>query len=567
MRYAELAEVYEELLTTTKKLEKSAIVAKLLEKTPPEILSKVVLLLNGEVYPGWSEEVVGVANQIMIRALAKSSGRTEKEVVDDFNKSGDLGLTAESILKKRKQTTLKKHTLTVDEVFDGIRKLAVEEGSGSQDRKLGLISHLLVSASPNEAKYIVRTILEDLRVGVAEGLIRDAIAQAFHVDADLVEQAWFLLQDYGEVAKIAKKSHDKGLREVEIEISKPIAVLLGEKAPSLKEAIESFERVALEKKYDGLRLQIQKKGNHIWLFTRRQDNVTKQFPEVVDYCKKALKAESCIVEGECLGIDPKTKRPLPFQKISQRIRRKYGIEEMAKEIPVQVNLFDIIYLNGKPVVDEKLSRRRELLDSIVSPIAGKFQLAEQIVTKDLKEAEKFYKESLADGQEGVMIKNLDSKYIFGRRVAGGWLKVKPVLENLDLTIIGGTWGTGKRTGWIGSLNLGVRDPRTGAFLECGMLGTGIKEKVTDEGDITFNQITKMMKPLIESESGSSIKIRPKIVIEISYQEIQRSPTYESGFALRFPRFVRLRPDKAVEEADDLNRMKKIYDMQKSVKKR
>ncbi|MEM5804449.1 MAG: ATP-dependent DNA ligase [Candidatus Aenigmatarchaeota archaeon] len=565
MRYAELADVYDELLTTTKKLEKTSIIAEILEKTPPELLSKVVLLLNGRVYPSWSEEVVGVANQLMIRAIAKSAGRAEKDVEEDFKKSGDLGATAENMLKKRKQMVLKKHALTVDEVFDGIQRMSKEEGPGSQERKLGLISHLLVSASPKEARYIVRTVLEELRVGVAEGLIRDAIAKAFKVDAKLVEQAWFLKQDYGEVAKIARKAHDKGLREVEIEISKPIAVLLGEKAPSLKEAIESFEHVALEKKYDGLRLQIQKKGNHVWLFTRRQENVTKQFPEVVEYSRKAIHADSCIVEGECLAIDPKTKRPMPFQRLSQRIKRKYGIEEMVREIPVQVNLFDIIYLNGKPVVDEKFSRRRELLEKTVVPIKGKFQFAEQLITKDLKEAERFYKESLADGQEGVMVKNLDSKYIFGRRVAGGWLKVKPVLENLDLVIIGGTWGTGKRTGWIGSLILGVRDPKTGNFLECGMLGTGIKEK---EGEgASFGQMTKLLKPLIESEKGSSIRIKPKVVIEVSYQEIQRSPTYESGFALRFPRFVRLRDDKSPEEADDLNRMKHIYEMQKSAKKR
>ncbi|MFQ6010194.1 MAG: ATP-dependent DNA ligase [Candidatus Aenigmatarchaeota archaeon] len=563
MRYSELADVYEELLGTTKKLEKTEIVAKLLKKTPTDLITKVVLLLNGKVFPSWSEEVIGVANQLMIKAIAKASGKTAAEVTKDFKKTGDLGLTAENLLKKRKQATLKKRILTVDNVFDGIQKISKQTGKGSQERKLSIISHLLVSAKPKEAKYIVRTVLEELRVGVAEGIIRDAIAKAFDVDKKLVEHAWFLKQDYGEVARIAKKAKERGLKKIEIEISKPIAVLLGEKAPTLKDALKKFDKVAIEVKYDGMRAQIQKKGNKIWVFTRRQENVTNQFPDIVEYAKKGLKAKECIVEGEVLGIDPKTRKPMPFQRLSQRIKRKYRIREMTKEIPVQINLFDIVYINGNTLFDKKFSERRKILERNVKPIKGKFQLAEQLVTKDLKKADKFYKKSLDAGQEGVMVKNLDAKYVFGRRVAGGWLKVKPTLENLDLAIIGGTWGTGKRAGWIGSLILGVR--KGDKFLECGMLGTGIKEKKTKPEDVTFADMTKMLKPHIESEKAHHVKIKPKIIIEVAYEEIQRSPTYESGYALRFPRFLRLRPDKSPKDADDINRMQKIYKMQKGKK--
>ena len=564
MHYSELAEIYEDLEKTTKKLKKRDIIAELFKKTPTDQLSEVVLLLTGSVFPGWSAEELGVANQLMIRAIAKAYGIKDKDVAKKFKTTGDLGLTAEHFVAKRKQRSLGRKVLTIERVFSDIQKISKQEGKGSQERKLGIIAGLLSSAKPKEARYIVRTVLGDLRVGVAEGIIKDAIAKAFDVEPKLVAHAWHLKQDYGEVARIARKSKDRGLGRIEIEISKPIAVLLGERSPDLKTALKSFEKAAVEVKYDGMRAQIQKKGGKIWVFTRRQENVTNQFPDIVEMCKKGLKAKECIVEGEVLGIDPKTKRPMPFQRLSQRIKRKYRIREMTKEIPVEIHLFDAVYINKKTLFDEKFSDRRKMLEKIVNTKVKGLNLAKQLVTKDLKKADKFYKESLKAGQEGVMVKNLDAKYVFGRKVAGGWIKVKPTLENLDLAIIGATWGTGKRAGWLGSFILGVR--KADKFLECGMLGTGVKEKKTKPEDVTFAQLTKMIKPHIESEKGNKVKIKPKIIIEVAYEEIQRSPTYESKFALRFPRFIRLRPDKSPKQADDIKRMETIYKQQKGKRK-
>jgi DNA ligase-1 len=225
-------------------------------------------------------------------------------------------------------------------------------------------------------------------------------------------------------------------------------------------------------------------------------------------------------------------------------------------------LFDIVYLNGKALFDLTLVERRKLLESVVKEIPGKLQLAKQLITKDLKEADRFYKEALEAGQEGLIVKDLDAKYQPGRRVAGGWLKVKPVLESLDLVITGGLWGTGKRAGWLGSYILACREPDTGKFLECGMMGTGIKEKSTTESDVTFKDLTKILKPYIEFEKGNEVKIKPKIVIEIAYEEIQKSPTYSSGYALRFPRLLRLRIDKGPEETDTIQRLEYIYKLQK-----
>jgi len=565
MKYSILADVYGKLESISGKIEKTHNISNILKESATDILPKVVLLLNGMVFSAWSEEELGVANQLMIKSISKAYGINERDIVKEFKKTGDLGLVVEAFSKSKKQTTLGLKELSVEKVFENLQLIAKQTGSGSQDRKMNLIAELLIQAKPKEAKYIVRTTLAQLRIGVAEGLIRNAIAESFGVSARAVENAWFLNPDYGEIAKIAREKGEKGLESVKIEIGRPIMVSLAEKAPSLKEAINSFDEVACEYKYDGARMLIHKKDDKFWIFTRRLENITKAFPDVVDICKKSLRAKECIVDGEGLAIDKKTGKPLPFQMLSQRIKRKYNIGETAKGIPIELNLFDIIYLNGKTLFDLPLKERRKILSENFKEMPGKIQLAKQLVTKNLKEANKFYKEALKAGQEGLIVKNLQAKYQPGRRVAGGWLKVKPVLESLDLAIKGAIWGTGKRAGWLGSFILACRDPNTGDFLECGMLGTGVKEKKSVDTDTTFKELTKILKPFIEFEKGNEIKIKPKIVVEVAYEEIQKSPTYSSSYALRFPRMIKVRWDKGPEEADDLERLEKIFKMQKGRK--
>jgi DNA ligase 1 len=544
MRYSELAEVYSELEGQSSKLKKAEIIGAFL-RTCDE-LNDIVLLLMGNIYPAWVEEEAGVAGQLMIKAIAKASGCEQKEVVEYFTKSGDLGMAAEHFAEKQKQRSLGKKILTVDKIVSNLRALAGQEGNGSQERKLDLIAELLISASPKEAKYIVKTILNELRIGVAEGIIRDGIAQGFDIDKKIVEGAWFLRQDYGEMAQIAKNKGAEGLKQVKIKIGKPIAVLLAEKSPSLQEAVEKFENPIAEKKYDGMRTQIHKEGEKVLIFTRRLENVTNQFPELVERVRKNVKADKVILDGETLAV--KDGKPMPFQFLSQRIKRKYNIEEVAKRIPVRTELFDIVYLDGENLFGKTLRERKKILIGVIKG-TDDFHCTEEL--KNMGKAESFYKETLKEGHEGLIVKNLDAIYQPGRRVSGGWLKVKPVMENLDLVIIGGTWGTGKRTGWIGSLTLGCRDKESGKFLECGMLGSGLKEK--GEG-ITMEKLTEMLRPMIIKEKDSSVWFKPKMVIEVAYEEIQKSPTYSSGYALRFPRLVRFREDKGIFQADDLNRM-------------
>ncbi|MCD6367876.1 MAG: ATP-dependent DNA ligase [Candidatus Aenigmarchaeota archaeon] len=562
MKYSDLVKYYEELESTQSKLEKTKILAKLFEEADDEILEMVVLLSSGRVFPPYSEKELGIATKTMVKAISKATGLSEDEVEKIFKETGDLGLTAAECVKKRKQVTLLKKVLTVKKVFENLREIASIEGKKSQEKKMSLIAELFASAEPKEAIYITRTILEELRIGVAEGILRDAIVEAFlkpktkeerEEFRKAVEYAWNIRSDFAEVARIAKKEGLKGLKKVEIRLGQPIQLMLGEKAKSIEEVIKKFGKVAIEYKYDGMRAEIHKKGDKIWVFTRRLENVTKQFPDIVELCKKGLKAEECIVEGEALAIDPKTGYPKPFQELSQRIQRKYNIEEMMKKIPIQLNLFDVTYVDGKKLFDTPFIERRKILESIVEEIPEKLQLAKEIITDDLKKAEEFYHEALNAKQEGVFLKVLDSKYVFGRHV-GGLYKIKPIMETLDLVIVAAMWGEGKRANWLSSYVLAVRDPDTGSFLPCGMMGTGLTED-------QFEEMTQKLKPLITSEKGKTVEVKPKIVVEVAYQEIQKSPNYESGYALRFPRLVRVRVDKSPEEADTIERLIDLYKSQ------
>jgi DNA ligase 1 len=556
MRYVELAEVYRELENQASKLKKAEIIAGFLQNADSDLLKDVVLLLGGNIYPKWGEEETGVAGQLMIKAIAKASGEEQSEVVKYFTTSGDLGKVVEHFLEGRKQRSLGSRELTVEKVVDNLREIAKQEGGGSQDRKMDLIAELLISATPLEGKYIVKTVLGELRVGVAEGIIRDGIAEAYGIDKKIVEGAWFLNQDYGEVAKIAKVSGEEGLNQVKVEIGKPIAVALAEKSPTLEEAVEKFEKPVAEKKFDGMRTQIHKDGQEVNVFTRRLENVTKQFPELVERVRSQVKADKVILDGETLAV--KDNKPMPFQFLSQRIKRKYNIGEIAGKIPVKTEVFDIVYLEGKSLFDKTLEERKVILKDVVEN-SEDFHVTGELRSKIVGEVEKYYNDTLKEGHEGLIVKNLEATYQAGRRVAGGWLKVKPVMENLDLVIIGGTWGTGKRTGWIGSLTLGCRDKESGKFLECGMLGSGLKEK----GDgMTMEKLTELLRPLILKEKDSNVWFKPKMVVEVAYEEIQKSPTYSSGYALRFPRLVRFRDDKGIYQADDLRRVEKLFSIQK-----
>lgn len=555
MKYKKLAEVYSKLEATTKNLEKRDILSDFFKEADSEVLEMAAVLVMGRIFPAWKEVEMGIAENLMIKTISKTTGISEKEIKNEMKKVGDLGAAAENILKKKRQKTLATRELAVKDVYEKFEKISKISGTGSIDEKTSILSELLSSASPEEGKYIVRTVLEQMRVGVGEGTVRDAISKAFDIDKEIVEHAYNVRNDFGEISKIAKKEGKEGLKKLKLEIGRPIKPMLAQKAESIEQAIKDMGgKAAFEIKYDGMRIQIHKKGEKIIVFTRRLDDVTKQFADIAEYAEKCINAENCIIEGEAVGINPETKKPLPFQQLSRRIKRKYDIEEMSKKIPIEVNIFDAIYINGKSLVNRPFKERRAELEKIINQIKGKFQLAEQRISSKKKEVEAMMEGSLKKGHEGLMAKNLESFYTPGSRVKHMY-KLKPIKESLDLVIIGALYGEGRRSEWLGSYLLGAKDPDDGRFVEVGKVATGLT-------DSDLEELTNRLKPLIISEKGKKLKVKPRVVVEVGYDEIQKSPKYESGFALRFPKVINIREDKSPEDADSIEKVVRLYEAQK-----
>jgi DNA ligase 1 len=557
MKYSNLCKVYKELEESPSRLKKTEIISDFLKKLKKED-KDIIYLLQGKVFPDYSTEELGISDRLCIKALVKASGETENKIIERWKKIGDLGEVAEQEIQKKKQGTLFSTNLTTDKVVYNLRKLPTLTGDGTVERKISLISELLTSAEGIEAKYIIRTLLNDLRIGIGAGTMRDSIVKACFPEEkrkeaiELVQSAYDKTTDFALVFEKASVS-EKELVDVTLSPGKPLKVMLYLKEKTIE---DGFARVGkpclIDYKYDGFRMVITKtKENKIKIFTRRLDEVTNQFPEVVKYIKEYVKGDSFIIDSEAVGFDSKTKKYLPFQSVSQRIKRKYHIEELSVRFPIEVNVFDILYYNNKNLLKTPLKERRKIIEKIVPEKNFKIKPSEAIITDDLKKAKEFYEKALLDGEEGVMMKDLNAPYKPGARVGFG-VKVKPLDNEFDLVIIKGEYGTGKRAGWLTSFTVACKN--RGELLEIGKVSTGLKEK--EEEGLSFKELTKKLKPLIKSEHGRDVEIKPEIVVTVIYQNIQKSPTYSSGYALRFPRITRLRPDRSVEDIASLHEVEK-----------
>ncbi len=544
--FAEFCQVVEKISST---LELTARVAALMKRIEDDDdLYNVTLFLIGKVYPPWDERELGVGVGLIYEVLENVSGVKKKRIEDLVRELGDLGLAAERILKGKMMATLAEEELTIRRVRDVFDEVASLSGEGSRKRKILLLTGLYASATPLEARYLTRLILNEMRLGIGEGIIRDAIARAFGVPSEVVERAYMITNDLGRVAVIAKREGRKGLESVKIELHVPVRMMLAQTAENAREAVAEMGEVAVEWKFDGSRVQVHWGNGRVTVYSRRLENVTNAIPEVVDEIKRCVE-EGVILDGEVIAV--KDGRPMPFQHVLRRFRRKHEVARMMEKIPLQVYFFDILYRNGE-LIDLPLEERRRHLEEVVGE-SEVVKIARQVVTRDPEVVESVFREALDAGHEGAMLKNPKSPYVPGKR-GKHWLKLKAVMETLDLVVVGGEWGEGKRSHWLSSFELACRDPTTGKLLRVGKVATGF----TDED---LEELTELFKPLIVKQSGKRVEFVPKYVFEVAYQEIQRSPKYESGYALRFPRFVRLRDDKDVEEADTIERVEQLFKSQ------
>ncbi len=561
MKYKKLAETYDKLSSTTKRLEKIDILSEFLKEVPKEE-SYILYLVEGNIYPNYDERKIGISNQLAIKAISKATGTSPEKVLYQWKKIGDIGEVAKKLTEKKTQSTLHTKTLTTEKVLENLRTLSEFEGKGTITKKLSLITELLTSAKSIEAMYIIRTLIGDLRIGVQESTIKYSMIKAFFEKEQkeevekIIQRAIDRSNDLGKVFEIAALKKLSNFEKIKLEVGKPIKAMLAQKAKDIPDAFKQLGKpIAIEYKYDGFRLLIHKKNNKITLFTRSLENVTKQFPEVEKYVNDYIKADSIILDSEAVGYNKKSGQYTDFQKISQRIRRKYEIQKLQKELPIEINVFDILYYNGKEQLDKPFIERRKLIEKIITPKPYKLIYSKYKTTSDKKDVEKFYKQALKDNQEGIMLKNLHAEYKPGRRV-GHMLKLKPETNELDLVITGAEWGTGKRAGWLSSFILSCRKEKE--YLEIGKVGTGIAELETDENKITFKNLTELLKPLIEKEKGKNVTIKPKIIVTVHYQDIQKSPNYKSGWALRFPRITALREDKPLSEIATLEEIENDF---------
>ncbi|MEM4719806.1 MAG: ATP-dependent DNA ligase [Candidatus Pacearchaeota archaeon] len=553
MKYYKICEIYKRLSSTKKRLEKIEILCDFF-KDIEEKNSRVIYLLLGKFLPDYDQRDLGVSEQILIKALSHSFSLDSSLILKKFKEIGDLGDVAENLLKEKKQVSLFSKELTTEKIFENFEKMLTFEGKGTIDKKISLISELLLIAKKEEIKYLVRTILSNLRIGLSTQTILEAFSKYFFngENKELIEEKYNLSNDISEIFNACKKGI-KELDKINIKPGVPINVMLAIKVFSIKEAFEYCGRpAAVEQKYDGFRMLISKKENgDFYLFTRKLENVTNQFPEIVELVKKNVKAKSFILDSEVVGFNKKTKKYLPFEAISQRIKRKYEINKMVEELPVEVNVFDCLYFNGKGLLKRPFFERRKILEKIIKEEKMKIRPAIQIITDNEEEAERFFKKSIEEGNEGIMIKNLNAEYKQGRRV-GYMCKFKPESKEFDLVILKAEYGEGKRSGLLTSYTLACRDGDD--LLEVGKVSSGLKEK--EEEGLSYEKMTKLLEPLIIKEVGKEVEVKPYVVVTVSYQNIQESPSYSSGLALRFPKIVAYRPDRSWKDIASLEEIKK-----------
>jgi len=580
MLFSELVEFYERIEAITGRIEMTNLLVQLLKRTSPEIIDKVVYLTIGEIYPPFVGLELGVADRLALRAIKLASGMSEKEIEKAYKELGDVGLVGERMLSKRSQATLFMEQLTVEDVYSALEKICKASGEGSMEMKVQILSGLLASAQPKEAKYILRIVTGKMRLGVADMTVLDALAIVFgggKETRDLFERAYNLSSDIGYVAKVAAQEGLEGIKKFKITLGKPIRPMLAERLVSAEEILQKLGGKCLaEYKYDGERMQIHKSEADVIIFSRRLENITPQYPDVVDLVREHVKAKEAILECECVAVDPDTGDMLPFQELMHR-KRKHDIHKAIEQYPVNLYFFDVLYVDGRDLTLEPLEVRRKTLESIIN-VGEKVKLSKSIFTSDPRELEKFFHEAIESGCEGLVVKAIGKEAIY-RAGARGWLWIKlkrsyksEMMDTADLVVVGAFHGRGKRSGTYGALLMAAYNKQKDVFQSVCKVGSGF----TDED---LQKLPELLEPYkiphrharVETGMEADIWFEPKLVLEIIGDEITISPIHRAGWgvikegfglAIRFPRFTgRYRFDKAPEDATTTDEIIEMYHRQ------
>jgi len=581
MEFSIISEMFEMMEKTTKRIELTNILVELLKKTPKKIIPNVVYLLQGIIRPNFEGVELGIAEKLAIRAISKSAGLPIKKIEDDYREGGDLGLTASNILKIKTQTTFTAEKITVERVYETLFKIAKLKGKGSQDLKMIHISSLLNDATPLEAKFVIKILLGTLRLGIAENTVMDALAIAFTGKKEnrvQIENAYNVSSDLGKVSLIVATDGIDEIKKFKISLFSPIRPMLADRVQSEKDVIKKMpEQFVAEYKLDGERVQIHKQSDKIVLFSRRLENITQYYPDIVERVGKTLNVNEGVFEAEIVPINENTGEFLPFQELMHR-RRKYKLDKAVSQYPITVNFFDVLYYDKKDCLNLECSERRKILEQIVHE-DNFAKLVPMLFVKNENEIEDFLENSINAGCEGLMLKAPNAPYRAGMR-GSNWLKLKREYRNelgdsLDLIVIGAYFGRGRRTGLYGTLLLATYNPEKDNLPSICKVGTGFTDESLDQlYQILSNKVTLKKNPRIVSEMEADIWFEPELVLEIVASEITLSPIHKtgldlirksSGFALRFPKFTgKIRYEKAAEDASTGEEVFALYKRQSKI---
>jgi len=567
-----LAEACERIAATTKKLEKTAIVADYLKSCAPQEAAASSVFLSGRPFPMWEEATLQVGGSLLWRLVAEISGRPEAEATASYRKLGDLGAVAADILPARDVSEL-----SIVEIENRFRQIAAARGPAA---KTALVREFLTQVSPLEAKYIVKIMTGDLRIGLKESLVEEAIAKAYGASLAQVQRANMLLGDIGETTRFAIEGR---LDETKMRLFHPMGLMLASPAQNAEEALSYFEQALVEDKYDGIRAQVHVSDSEVRIFSRTRDEITESFPELPD-AFSAL--DDVILDGEIVAWSYLTEDPdgsgraLPFSALQQRLGRKKVTEEMMRRVPVAYLAFDVLYAGGELLIDRPLRERAEILNTLIArtkdsnhkghkgaqreaqhrlDFGEETRTTAQIIRSAVRQAntpdelDALFEAAQARGNEGLMIKDPSSAYAPGRR-GKWWLKLKRELATLDVVVTAVEYGHGKRIGVLSDYTFAVRDGDR--LVNIGKAYSGLT-------DSEINEMTKWFLEHVVEDQGFRLIVEPKIVLEVAFNNMMHSDRHDSGYALRFPRIVRMRPDKPPEEADTIERAKEIYDKQSS----
>ena len=587
MQFGDLAEVFDRLEKTSSRLEMTDILAEFFRNVKPEEIRKTIYLSVGRLHPDFVPLELGMADKLVLKAIASVSGRRSEEVEDLWTKTGDPGEVAEMLIAKKKQMTLFSEPLSFQNVIEGLTAIENASGKDSQDKKMKLLARMLHDSSPLEARYLCRIVTGRIRVGAGTMTAMDALASAFASKEDRpdIERAFNITCDMGLVAETLASGGLDAVKGIEVSVGNPVKVMLAERLRSLPEIMERLGgKCAFEYKYDGIRVQAHIKkgpGGFVKLFSRRLEDLTSNFPDIGEALLRQLKGREAIVEGECVAYDPDTGTLQPFQNVTHR-RKKHGMEKAVEDIPVRIFLFDMLYCDGEDYTLKPYSFRRMRLESSFkdddSERYDRIGYTSRAIIDSDEKAQEFFDGAIAARCEGIMAKSLseDSVYRAGSR-GFLWIKYKKdytqaLVDSFDLTVVGAFYGMGKRAGKYGALLMAAYDPDTGRFGTACKLGTGFDDAFLDAMPGLLEKYRCETKPAsLDAEMVPDVWFIPGVVLEVTAADISLSPIHtiaygtvkeDAGLGLRFPRFTgRVRDDKTPEQCTTASEIVEFYRMQ------